>query len=128
MDFLEDLFERKNHHGRRDHHDHDAHNMYPRHDDDHHHREQRYRNDHHDKDSHFDIERFRPILMKILQNKPLAIGLAVGGVVIFVIGLGLLVLLLPTIGQLFEAFSKHGLKGIIEGGEPIFERLWKGSE
>jgi len=143
MDFLDTIFERANHHGKKGHRD----NYYPHehhenHNDDNcsrtdhhshgraHHNENYPRYDQHSyhKENHYSFETIRPIIAKVLKNKPLLIGLAVGSVFFLLLTAVLCVMHLPFFVQAFDSINKHGLKGIVDTILPIVDRLWRGQE
>jgi hypothetical protein len=150
MDFLEDIFERKNsRHNRGRHYD-----GHEKHDDNHHrpnrdyqdhdynhcqqddHRQQKIGYEHHDKyhsddnryrsNDHQGLEYLRPIIEKTLQNKPLLIVLSLAAVGLIITCIVLLFFLLPIIGQTFGYVDKNGLKGVIDIIMPVLDKLWKG--
>jgi hypothetical protein len=111
MDFLEDLFERNRH--RRT-------GRYDRHDD-----QNQYDDREHEDDRH-GFEKFRPVITKILHNKPLLMGLAAGAGLLMLLLIGALFLLLPVIAKALGYVNQNGIKGVIDIILPILDRLWRG--
>jgi hypothetical protein len=111
MDFLEDLFDRNRH--RRTSRDdyHDNRNQYD---------DREYEDDRHG------FENLQPIITKILHNKPLLIGLAIGAGLLLLLLIGALFLLLPVIAKALGYVNQNGIKGVIEIILPILDRLWRG--
>jgi hypothetical protein len=118
MDFLEDILDRKHRH--RDLHDHDSPSPggYYRSGDDYHDRDR----------GRYGMESFRPILLKILRNRPLVIGLAIGACLLLATGVALIFALLPLFTHSIEYVNQHGVKGIVDALMPVLERIWKGKE
>jgi hypothetical protein len=150
MDFLEDIFERK--HNRHNHGQHP--DNHKKNDDDHHrpnrdykdHDHKHYQQDelqqqksgyeyydkHHSDDNryrsndHHGLEYLRPIIEKILHNKPLLVSLSLIAAVLIIVCIALLFFLLPIIGQTFGYVDKNGIKGVIDIIMPVLDKLWKG--
>lgn len=70
---------------------------------------------------------FFDLAKKIFKNK--AIMMVVLGILLlfFIMGVWLISLTLPLLGQLFAIIQKEGIKGILETIMPYLLKLWEGA-
>jgi hypothetical protein len=64
---------------------------------------------------------------KILKNKTLLMIAIAVLLFVIVIGIWLISLLLPFLGQLLSVVEKNGIKGVIETISPYLLKLWEGA-
>lgn len=94
----------------------------------HHHYKHRY-DDHHGYRHH---ERGHYLMYleyakRILKNKTLLMVALAVLVILIIIGIWLISLTLPLLGQLLTVIEKNGIKGIIEAISPYLLKLWEGA-
>lgn len=64
---------------------------------------------------------------RIFKNKTFLVLALALLLIVLAIGIWLISLLIPFLGQLLTAIEKNGLKGIIEAISPYLLKLWEGA-
>jgi len=92
------------------------------------------RDDHHDRSNHGDRHRgnddystYIEYAKKIFKNKTFLIIALLLLLFIVVIGIWLISLLIPLLGQLLSQVEKNGIKGGVEAISPYLLKLWEGA-
>jgi hypothetical protein len=67
------------------------------------------------------------ILEKIRSNNKLKIFVIAGGILIFTILTGLIIILFPLLIKLVNYISQNGLQSIVESITGFLDKIWKGS-
>ena len=65
--------------------------------------------------------------IKIFKNKTFLLLALALLLIVLAVGIWLIALLMPFLGQLLTVIKKNGLKGIIEAVSPYLLKLWEGA-
>lgn len=121
MGLLEDLLKTK-----KDHHDHDTY-QHDVHRYEHHENHHRPQHEFHENHGHSLHALLQPLLQGTLKNKTLLVLLGAVMLIMATLAIGVLALILPLLGSVFESIDQNGIKGIVDTLFPFLERLWEGS-
>lgn len=70
---------------------------------------------------------FFDIARRIFRNKTIMMTVLGLLLILFILGIWLISLVLPLLGQLFAVIEKEGLKGVLETVMPYLLKLWEGA-
>jgi len=79
---------------------------------------------HHEYDRHL---RYFASAIKIFKNKTFLLLALVLLLIVLAVGIWLISLLIPFLGQLLTNIEKNGIKGILEAISPYLLKLWEGA-
>ncbi|MEN6421210.1 MAG: hypothetical protein ABFD76_04620 [Smithella sp.] len=91
------------------------------------HDNRQYEGDNNDYQSHKHEDIGQQVLSMLKENKKLLIAAIIGGIVLLGIIIFVVISLLPMISSIITNISKGGLKGAVDSGMPIINKLLSGA-
>jgi hypothetical protein len=90
-----------------------------------------YGNDHRDgKYGDESYGHYNPLLnlaRRLLRNKAILAGIVLTILIIGAVGIWLIVMILPYLGQVISMSDTQGIKGILEAITPFLQKIWEGA-